>query len=139
MDSIISASPEETELFGRRLGEGAAPHSIFALYGDLGAGKSTLVRGISCGIGAREIVTSPTFTLVHEYRSGRIPLVHVDLYRLEGLGEAEGLHLEEFWNEPTIMVIEWPEKIERLLPPQTERWELLILSEKERMIRRKAD
>ena len=139
MDSIISASPEETERFGRRLGEGASPHTVFALYGELGAGKSTLVRGIARGLGAQDAVTSPTFTLVHEYRSGRLPLVHVDLYRIEETREAEGLHLEELWNDPMVLVIEWPEKMERLLPPQTERWELLILSEKERMIRRKAD
>jgi tRNA threonylcarbamoyladenosine biosynthesis protein TsaE len=137
MDSIISASPEETERFGRRLGEWASPHSVLALYGELGAGKSTLVRGIAQGIGAREPVTSPTFTLVHEYRSGRLPLVHVDLYRLESPWEAESLHLEELWAEPVLVVIEWPEKMEDLLPPQTERWELLLLSEKERMIRRK--
>ncbi|QSR84130.1 tRNA (adenosine(37)-N6)-threonylcarbamoyltransferase complex ATPase subunit type 1 TsaE [Methylacidimicrobium sp. B4] len=138
MGSIISASPEETERFGRRLGEGASPRSVFALYGELGAGKSTLARGLAHGIGAREPVTSPTFTLVQEYRSGRLPLVHVDLYRLEGPQEAEALHLEEFWNEPAVVVIEWPEKMEELLPPQTERWELLLLSENERMIRRKA-
>ncbi|MDD4933027.1 MAG: tRNA (adenosine(37)-N6)-threonylcarbamoyltransferase complex ATPase subunit type 1 TsaE [Methylacidiphilaceae bacterium] len=137
MDSIISASPEETERFGRRLGEGSSPHSVFALYGELGAGKSTLTRGIAHGIGALELVTSPTFTLVHEYRSGRLPLVHVDLYRLEGPREAEALHLEEFWAEPVVVVIEWPEKMEDLLPRQTERWEILLLSEKERMIRRK--
>ncbi len=138
MDSIISASPEETERFGRRLGEEASPRTVFALYGGLGAGKSTLARGIAHGIGVREPVTSPTFTLVHEYRSGRLPLAHVDLYRLEWTWEAEALHLEEFWNEPTVVVIEWPEKMEGLLPPQTERWELLLLSENERMIRRRA-
>ncbi|VVM06151.1 tRNA threonylcarbamoyladenosine biosynthesis protein TsaE [Methylacidimicrobium cyclopophantes] len=137
MDSIISASPEETERFGRRLGEKVRLQSVFALYGDLGAGKSTLACGIARGIGVREPVTSPTFTLVHEYRSGRLPLIHVDLYRLEGPREAEALHLEELWSEPAVLVIEWPEKMEDLLPPQTERWELLLLSEKERMIRPK--
>lgn len=138
MASIISASPEETESFGRRLGRSAAPGSVFALYGELGAGKSTMVRGLAEGIGARGPVTSPTFTLVHEYRGGRLPLFHIDLYRLEGPSEAEALHLEAFWSEPAVVVIEWPEKLEALLPPQTERWELLLLSEKERMIRRKA-
>ncbi|MGD9896514.1 MAG: tRNA (adenosine(37)-N6)-threonylcarbamoyltransferase complex ATPase subunit type 1 TsaE [Candidatus Methylacidiphilaceae bacterium] len=139
MDSIISASPKETERFGCRLGERAVAGSVFALYGELGAGKSTLVRGIAQGLGARETVTSPTFTLVHEYKSGRLPLVHVDLYRLEGSWSAEALHLEEFWTEPLVIAIEWPERMEDLLPPQTERWELLLLSEKERMIRRKTD
>ncbi len=138
MDSIISSSPEETERFGRRLGEGAPPHAVFALYGELGAGKSTLARGIASGIGVRQQVTSPTFTLVHEYRGGRLPLFHVDLYRLEGPVEAEALHLEDLWSEPALVVVEWPEKMEGLLPLQTERWELLLLSEKERMIRRKA-
>ncbi|CAB4244562.1 tRNA threonylcarbamoyladenosine biosynthesis protein TsaE [Methylacidimicrobium sp. AP8] len=138
MDSIISASPEETERFGRRLGEGALPGTVFALYGELGAGKSTLVRGIARGIGVWDPVTSPTFTLVHEYKSGRLPLIHVDLYRLEDPREAAALHLEEFWSDPVLVAIEWPEKIEELLPPRTERWELLLLSANERMIRQKA-
>lgn len=87
-----------------------------ALTGELGAGKTALVRGIATGLGTPSThVTSPTFVLIHEY-SGRLPLVHVDLYRLRSAAEAEGIGLQEYFRGETVTAIEWADKFPGLLP-----------------------
>jgi tRNA threonylcarbamoyladenosine biosynthesis protein TsaE len=103
-----------TLAFGRSLGETLAPGSVILLRGDLGAGKTTFVQGIGLGLGITEAIASPTFTLVNEYTEGRIPLYHLDLYRLEG-EEVRSLYLENYFEgievDLGIVAIEWSERL----------------------------
>lgn len=103
----------ETEAIGRELAKTLDPGAIVLLEGDLGAGKTTFVRGIAEGLGEnpRE-VTSPTFTLIQEYRGGRLPLYHVDLYRLDPT-EVDDLGLDELTLEGGVMAVEWPDRLPR--------------------------
>jgi tRNA threonylcarbamoyladenosine biosynthesis protein TsaE len=114
---ITTHSAEETTAFGRTLAELLAPPKLVLLRGDLGAGKTTLVKGIAAGFGAaEEDVTSPTFTLVHEYRGPRANLYHIDLYRIDTPRELETLGLDDLRAESnSILLIEWGEKFPRFL------------------------
>jgi tRNA threonylcarbamoyladenosine biosynthesis protein TsaE len=115
---IITGSPEETIAFGRTLTELLAPPKLVLLRGDLGAGKTTLVKGIAAGFeaAAEEDVTSPTFTLVHEYRGPRANLYHIDLYRIDTQRELETLGLDDLRAESnSILLIEWGEKFARFV------------------------
>ncbi|MBM3773826.1 MAG: tRNA (adenosine(37)-N6)-threonylcarbamoyltransferase complex ATPase subunit type 1 TsaE [Acidobacteria bacterium] len=117
-----TASEEETIELGRRLAGELAPGAVVLLIGDLGAGKTTLAKGILSGLGAArpEEVSSPTFTLIHEYGEyGAQPLVyHADLYRLERAEEAAAIGLEELFEKNAIVLIEWGEKFPGLLPAE---------------------
>jgi tRNA threonylcarbamoyladenosine biosynthesis protein TsaE len=108
-------SPEETIEFGRVLKASLSPPKVVLLRGDLGAGKTTLVKGIAEGFGAaqQEDVTSPTFTLVHEYRAKDVTLYHIDLYRIDTLRELETLGIDDLMNGSSVLLIEWGEKFER--------------------------
>jgi tRNA threonylcarbamoyladenosine biosynthesis protein TsaE len=112
--AISLADANSTYTLGVELGRSLPPKSILLLEGDLGAGKTTLVQGIGAGLGIQESIDSPTFTLINEYRDGRVPLYHCDLYRLEPL-EVDGLHLELYWEaievEAGIVAIEWSERL----------------------------
>jgi len=110
-------SPDETIAYGRRLAAELVPPLILLLRGDLGAGKTTLVKGIAEGFQAAraEDVTSPTFTLIHEYRSPRATLYHIDLYRIDTERELEDLALEDLIAPDSILLIEWGEKFPRLM------------------------
>jgi tRNA threonylcarbamoyladenosine biosynthesis protein TsaE len=114
---ITTQSAEETIAFGRKLTELLAPPKLVLLRGDLGAGKTTLVKGIAAGFEAaeEEDVTSPTFTLVHEYRGPRANLYHIDLYRVDTQRELETLGLDDLRSESSILLIEWGEKFPRFL------------------------
>jgi tRNA threonylcarbamoyladenosine biosynthesis protein TsaE len=115
---ITTHSAEETITFGRTLAELLAPPKLVLLRGDLGAGKTTLVKGIAAAFEAadEEDVTSPTFTLVHEYRGPRANLYHIDLYRIDTPRELETLGLDDLRAEPkSILLIEWGEKFPRFL------------------------
>ncbi|TAK34691.1 MAG: tRNA (adenosine(37)-N6)-threonylcarbamoyltransferase complex ATPase subunit type 1 TsaE [Chloroflexota bacterium] len=112
---IVTRSAKQTEEIGRLLGGLAEPGDLYLLVGELGAGKTTLARGIARGLGIEGYLTSPTFTLVNEYE-GRLPFYHIDLYRLEGLGEVMDLGFEEYLSGRGVTAIEWPEKAEGLLP-----------------------
>ena len=116
----ITHSAEETIAFGRSLAARLSPPLIVLLRGDLGAGKTTLVKGIAEGFeSARaEDVTSPTFTLVHEYRGPRVTLYHIDLYRIDTERELETLGLDDLLAPNCILLIEWGEKFPRLLRDQ---------------------
>jgi tRNA threonylcarbamoyladenosine biosynthesis protein TsaE len=109
-------SAEETIAFGRTLSELLTPPKLVLLSGDLGVGKTTLVKGIAAGFEAaqEEDVTSPTFTLVHEYRGPRANLYHIDLYRGDTARELETLGLDDLRSENSILLIEWGEKFPRL-------------------------
>jgi tRNA threonylcarbamoyladenosine biosynthesis protein TsaE len=113
---ITTHSPEETIAFGRTLAELLAPPKLVLLCGELGAGKTTLVKGIAAGFEAaeEEDVTSPTFTLVHEYRGPRANLYHIDLYRVDTPRELETLGLDDLRAEGSVLLIEWGEKFPTL-------------------------
>ena len=113
---ITTHSAEETIAFGRTLTELLAPPTLVLLRGDLGAGKTTLVKGIAAAFEAaqEEDVTSPTFTLVHEYRGPRANLFHIDLYRIDTPRELETLALDDLRTENSVLLIEWGEKFPRL-------------------------
>jgi tRNA threonylcarbamoyladenosine biosynthesis protein TsaE len=113
----ITHSPEETIAFGRSLVDLLAPPKLVLLRGELGAGKTTLVKGIAAGFSAaeEEDVTSPTFTLVHEYRGPRANLFHIDLYRIEKQRELETLALDDLRTGDSVLLIEWGEKFPQLL------------------------
>jgi tRNA threonylcarbamoyladenosine biosynthesis protein TsaE len=111
MDTFISKSPEETRALGEEWGKAASTGLVIGLTGDLGAGKTEFVKGIARGLGVTEKVLSPTFALVHEYMSGRLPLFHIDLYRLESASQIISAGLEEYLYRPTgVTVIEWIER-----------------------------
>jgi len=114
---ITTHSAEETIAFGRTLAELLAPPKLVLLRGDLGAGKTTLVKGIAEGFDAAlaENVTSPTFTLIHEYRGPLADLFHIDLYRVDTPRELETLGLEDLRSARSVLLIEWGEKFPRLL------------------------
>jgi len=133
---ITTQSAEETIAFGRTLTELLAPPRLVLLRGDLGAGKTTLVKGIAAGFGAEdeEDVTSPTFTLVHEYRGPRANLYHIDLYRVDTQRELETLGLDDLRSEGSVLLIEWGEKFPLLLRERDVEISLERQSENERRI-----
>lgn len=113
---ISTNSAEETIALGRTLAEMLAPPKLVLLRGDLGAGKTTLVKGIAAAFeaAAEEDVTSPTFTLVHEYRGPQANLYHIDLYRVDTQRELETLALDDLRTDDSVLLIEWGEKFPRL-------------------------
>lgn len=121
MATIISHSTEETFAHGRALAGSLRAGDVLALDGDLGAGKTHFVKGIAAGLGCDGDVTSPTFTLVHEYTGGRLPLFHFDFYRLETEDETLRLGLDDYLGADGVLVIEWAGKFPALLPVHT-RW-----------------
>ena len=111
--TIITGSEEDTILEAAKLASDLAPGAVLLLSGELGAGKTAFVRGLAKGLGLdAEEVTSPTFTLVHEYQGGRLPLIHVDLYRLER-AEIDDIGLDEELASRGVLAIEWPERLSR--------------------------
>jgi tRNA threonylcarbamoyladenosine biosynthesis protein TsaE len=112
MTTFISHSPAETESLGERWGRAAQTGLVIGLSGDLGAGKTQLVKGLARGLGITARVHSPTFTLVNEYGGGRLRLFHLDLYRLETRGQMVSAGLEEFLQPDGVTVIEWAERLE---------------------------
>ena len=118
MPTYRTASEEDTVALGERLARALPPHGVVLLTGNLGAGKTTLAKGIVSGLGAApaEEVSSPTFTLIHEYGNGRV--YHVDLYRLEEPRELATLGLEELFERDAMVLIEWGERFGRYLPAE---------------------
>ena len=109
---FLTCTPEETIQLGVNIGERLQPGDLVLLFGDLGSGKTTLTQGIARGLGVaeKEYVRSPSFTLINEYR-GRIPIFHIDLYRIESARQLENLGLEEILLGEGISVVEWAEKL----------------------------
>ena len=112
---MITRSPDETRAAARRLGRELAVGDVVSISGDLGTGKTVFVQGLAEALGVVGPVTSPTFTLVHRY-AGRVPLVHVDVYRLERLNELDDLALDEIATD-AVVAVEWGDAVAATLPP----------------------
>ncbi len=130
---IATSDRNETILLGERIGKSLKAGDIVALSGELGAGKTTLIQGIAKGLGIRDWVTSPTFTIINEFK-GRIDLYHVDLYRIDRMEDAVDVEIEEYFTKGGVTVIEWAEKIKPLLPDKTIEIDIDIISENKRDI-----
>jgi tRNA threonylcarbamoyladenosine biosynthesis protein TsaE len=112
---LLSHSRHATLRFGEHLGRVAVPGDLILLYGDLGAGKTTLTQGIARGLGIDGAVNSPTFTLIKEH-AGRLPLFHIDLYRLGDVAEVEALGVEDYLDRGGVCVVEWADRGDLLWP-----------------------
>lgn len=112
---VTTMSPEETRIVGAALAPLLVPGDLISLSGDLGAGKTCFVQGLATALGVDGRVTSPTFTIVHEY-SGRFPIVHLDIYRLQTFQELLDLGFEEYLDPNAIVLLEWGEAVEQILP-----------------------
>lgn len=135
---LILSSPRETDSFGQTIGTVLRGGDVLALVGELGAGKTALVRGIVAGLGGSvAAVTSPTFMLVHEYQ-GRLPLIHLDLYRLRRAAEAEAIGLTTCFSDKTVTAIEWADRFPDLLPVDRLNVQLIHRTRTTRMARLEA-
>jgi tRNA threonylcarbamoyladenosine biosynthesis protein TsaE len=134
---FVTGSPEATIALGEDLARRLQPPKVVVLSGDLGAGKTTLVKGMAQGLNAasEQDVTSPTFTLVHEYRGPTATLYHIDLYRVETARELETLGIDDLISDSSVLVIEWGDKFERFRSERDLEIVLERISENERRIR----
>lgn len=112
----ITKSPEETREFGRQMAEAAKPGDVIALIGDLGVGKTVFTKGIAEGLEITEPVSSPTFTILQEYESGRMPLYHFDVYRIGDPEEMDEVGFDDFVYGQGLCLIEWAELIQEIMP-----------------------
>ncbi|MBN8422545.1 MAG: tRNA (adenosine(37)-N6)-threonylcarbamoyltransferase complex ATPase subunit type 1 TsaE [Verrucomicrobia bacterium] len=112
---------DDALVWGTQLAPTLAAGDVIALCGTLGAGKTQITRGIVAGMNSHAAVTSPTFTLVHEYLDGRLPIFHFDFYRMDSAAEVIGIGWDEFLTEPGVIIVEWADMFPDLLPPHT-RW-----------------
>jgi len=122
MSTFISRSPAETLRWGEDLGQEVRRGTVIALTGELGAGKTELVKGLARGLGSRVRVHSPTFAIVNLYEDGRLPLAHLDLYRLETTAHLLSAGVEEFLQPEGVAVIEWAERLFAVRPDGTAAW-----------------
>ncbi|MCS6889358.1 MAG: tRNA (adenosine(37)-N6)-threonylcarbamoyltransferase complex ATPase subunit type 1 TsaE [Chloroflexus sp.] len=136
---FISHSQAQTERIGMRLGQLLRAGDLVLLSGPLGAGKTHLIKGIARGLGYDGPVTSPTFVLINEYHAddahGRLPIYHVDLYRVSGVTELATIGLEEIWLADGVCLVEWPERAAAALPPENLQIALSYVSETKRRLR----
>ncbi len=128
---LTSHSPEQTQELGKRIGELALPGDIFLLVGDLGTGKTCLTQGIAWGLGIKEHAMSPSFVIMRELY-GRLPLYHIDLYRLDRLEESVELGLDDYLYGRGVCVVEWAEKALSILPTEYLLIKISYLSDTER-------
>jgi tRNA threonylcarbamoyladenosine biosynthesis protein TsaE len=133
---LTTTSPEQTQEIGRRLGKLAQPGDVILLVGKLGAGKTCLAQGIAWGLGINDYAVSPSFVLVRELY-GRLPLYHMDFYRLDNIEEIAELGLDEYFYGRGVSVVEWAEKALSLLPPENLLIEMEYVDESERRLRLK--
>lgn len=114
--TIHITNEKDTEQFGFELGQQVQPGTVIALIGDLGTGKTTLTKSIAVGLGVDDVITSPTFNIVKEYRSGRLPLFHFDVYRIGDVDEMFEIGYEEYFFGDGVCVVEWADIIEEIIP-----------------------
>ena len=134
MATFISNSPAETEGIGRQLAEDVRIRSVLALKGELGSGKTLFTKGFVAGMGSYAAVSSPTFTIVHEYRDGRFPVYHFDFFRVESRQSLARLGLDDYLFGDGVSIIEWADRFPEFIPEQA-RWILFeIKSENQRAI-----
>jgi len=119
--TFISNSPDETEGFGRKFAETVKAGDVLALTGGLGSGKTQFVKGLTAALGATTGATSPTFTLIHEYSGGRLPIYHFDFFRVENRQSAERLGLDDYFLCDGVSMIEWADRFCDLIP-ENARW-----------------
>ena len=112
---FITHSPEETEKVGAALGKILQPGTVLAYRGDLGAGKTAFTRGLARGLGCTESVTSPTYTIVNEYLTGRIPLFHFDMYRLRSADDLWGIGWDDYLDRGGVCAVEWSENVDEAM------------------------
>ena len=117
-------SPEETFAFGEELGKNARPGQVYTLIGDLGVGKTVLTQGIAKGLGIDEAICSPTFTIVQEYHTGRMPFYHFDVYRIGCVEEMDEIGFDDYVYGEGLTMIEWANLIEEILPDHF--WQIMI-------------
>jgi tRNA threonylcarbamoyladenosine biosynthesis protein TsaE len=134
---ILTHSAEETIEQGRKLGGRLKPPVLILLSGELGAGKTTLTKGLAAGLGAasEDQVTSPTFTLIHKYDRGARPAYHIDLYRIADAQDLSTLGIEDIFTETAVVIVEWPEKLDANLDWPVLRIHLEHVDENTRRIR----
>ena len=141
---IVTKSARETQKLGEKIGNKLIINHqplIIALYGDLGSGKTTFMQGLALGLGIKKRVLSPTFIIMRQYPISSIKylvsnLIHVDLYRIKDEKDVESLGLQELWSDPNnVIAIEWPEKIEKILPEKRTNIYFEYLGEDKRKIR----
>ena len=116
---ITTHSADETQALGQRLAKRLLPGDVIAYFGDLGAGKTALTRGIAQGLGVTDLVTSPTYTIVNEYLTGRIPLFHFDMYRLGSSDELFDIGWDDYLARGGVCAVEWSERVSDALPEDT--------------------
>lgn len=134
MEKYLSLSPDETERIGEMLGEKLHKGTVIAFRGGLGMGKTCFTRGLAKGLGCTDQVTSPTFALINEYLSGRIPLYHFDMYRISSWEDLYSTSFFEYIDEGSVLACEWSENIESALPDDTIYVEFTRISDSEREI-----
>ena len=134
MASTISRQPSETIAFAREMASRLRAGTVVALNGELGSGKTQFVKGLASGLGFTGEVTSPTFTLIHEYVGGRLPIYHFDFYRLDNEVEVVQLGLEEYLQSDGVCVIEWAGKFRQLIPADARWFDLSIGADDTRLI-----
>mgnify|MGYP000842964690 CR=1 FL=1 len=113
---IETKTPQETFEVGKKIGENAKPGQIYTLTGDLGVGKTVFTQGVAAGLGITEPICSPTFTIIQEYESGRLPLYHFDVYRIGDIEEMDEIGYEDYFYGNGLCMIEWANLIEEILP-----------------------
>ena len=121
---IETTSAEETFALGEKIGRECEPGQVFTLIGDLGVGKTVFTQGVAKGLGIKEPVNSPTFTIVQEYEEGRLPFYHFDVYRIGDVEEMEEIGYEDYFYSDGICLIEWANLIEEILPEKY--WQITI-------------
>jgi tRNA threonylcarbamoyladenosine biosynthesis protein TsaE len=130
----LSDHPSKTRALGRALAGGLEGRAVVSICGDLGAGKTEFVKGIAEGLGCSDSVTSPTFSLVHEYRTGRLPFLHMDFYRLQDERELDEIGFDDYLNEPAVCAIEWADRFPDRVPTDALWVKIRINSPNERIV-----